>query len=215
MDFRWQRLGKVRIYKKAITEISCWEIVHLEFPPFLREIGNFTQKPYWQKHLIDKDTIWQLRHVAIYRTFRLKPNTTSSFRKATHHAQHPYPFCPPPSENRPLPTKQISQYERTPHWVFTWWLGFHRGCIGRDAPGFPKISKNAQFFREKKIILETNPVTVYFYLSTLSLLKYFILILLLFRYTAPNVCIIKFPKGCQLALQYFTCGSDVKSRSKY
>ena len=33
---------------------------------------------------------------------------------ATHHAQHPYPFPPPPSENRPLHTKQISQYERTP-----------------------------------------------------------------------------------------------------
>ena len=103
MDFRWQRLGKVRIYKKAITEISCWEIDHLEYPPFfwerleiwqqltfdtstiwqLRpldnnktwhsilaskfcwEIGNLTQKPYWQKHLIDKDTIWQLHHVAI------------------------------------------------------------------------------------------------------------------------------------------------------
>ena len=36
-------------------------------PLFLREIGNFTQKPYWQKHLIDKDTIWRLRHVAKWR----------------------------------------------------------------------------------------------------------------------------------------------------
>ena len=38
---------------------ECWIGVFLSMM-----IGNLTQKPYWQKNIIDKDTIWQLRHVA-------------------------------------------------------------------------------------------------------------------------------------------------------
>ena len=48
IDLSFQRWGKLIIYKKANTDISCLEIVHLEFPPlFFERNGNFTQKPYW------------------------------------------------------------------------------------------------------------------------------------------------------------------------